>query len=270
MGEHALTSHERPRTIAALGSSFAAGPTIQPVDDAHAMRSARNYPHLLAQTLGAALVDLTVSGATTANILSAPQTTVTGREFAPQIDGLPSDADLVTITAGGNDLQFIGSMLFAAWSKFAPGGPMARMLGEEFAGGIPSVADHDIDSTATGLAAIVAAVRVRARQARVILVDYLTVVTEQTPTGGGEVFTDDELALFLRTQEALGQAYRLAADWSGAELLAVSRTSSDHGLGSEDPWVFGFRSVMATTAGSFHPNEAGMRAITDELSRLVG
>jgi hypothetical protein len=171
------------------------------------MRSARNYPHLLAQTLGAALVDLTVSGATTANILSAPQTTMTGREFAPQIDGLPSDADLVTITAGGNDLQFIGSMLFAAWSKFDPGGPMARMLGEEFAGGLPTVTDHDIDSTATGLAAIVAAVRVRARQARVVLVDYLTVVTEQTPTGGGEVFMDDELALFLRTQEALGQAY---------------------------------------------------------------
>jgi hypothetical protein len=68
----------------------------------------------------------------------------------------------------------------------------------------------------------------------------------------------------------LGQAYRLAADWSGAELLAVSRTSSDHGLGSEDPWVFGFQSVMATTAGSFHPKEAGMRAIADELSRLVG
>jgi len=265
-----LNSQERPRTIAALGSSFAAGPTIEPVDDVAAMRSARNYPHLLARTLGAALVDLTVSGATTANILTAPQTTLTGRVFAPQIDGLPADADLVTITAGGNDLQFIGSMLFAAWSRHEPGGPMAKMLGQGFPSGIPAVAADDIDLTAKGLAAIVAAVRTRARGARVVLVDYLTVVTGQTPTGDDEVFTDDELALFLRTEAALRQAYRIAADRSGADLLAVSETSSDHGLGSDHPWVFGFQPVMAKTAGSFHPNEVGMRAIADELSRSVG
>ncbi len=260
-----MTNDERPRTVAALGSSFAAGPAIEPVDDVAAMRSTRNYPHLLAQLLGADLVDLTVSGATTANILDTPQTTITGRVYAPQIDGLPAGADLVTITAGGNDLQFIGSMLFAAWSRHDPGGPMARMLGQGFTGGIPTVTDHDIHSTATGLAAIVAAVRDRTHQARVVLVDYLTVLTEQTPTGTGGVFTDEELPIFLRTQAALGQAYRIAADRSGAELLAVSATSTGHGLGSDDPWVFGFQPVMAKTAGSFHPNEAGMRAIADEL-----
>ena len=265
-----MTNDERPRTIAALGSSFGAGPTIEPVANVDAMRSSRNYPHLLAQTLGAALVDLTVSGATTANILSEPQTTITGRVFAPQIEGLPADADLVTITAGGNDLQFIGSMLFAAWSKHAPGGPMARMLGQGFGGGIPTVTAADIDLTATGLAAIVAAVRERAQRARVVLVDYLTVVTEQTPTGDSGVFNDDELPIFLRTQRALRQAYRIAADRSGADLLAVSMTSIEHGLGSDDPWVFGFQPVMAKTAGSFHPNEAGMRAIAAELSRTVG
>jgi lysophospholipase L1-like esterase len=265
-----LTSAERPRSIAALGSSFAAGPTIEPVVDVDAMRSARNYPHLLAQTLGAALVDLTVFGATTANILAEPQTTMTGRVFAPQIDGLPADADLVTITAGGNDLQFLGSMLFAAWSNFDPGGPMARMLGQGFAGGIPVVTAEDIDFAATGLAAIVSAVRERAPQARVVLVDYLTVVTERTNTGDDGVFTEEELPLFLRTQTGLRQAYRIVADRSGAELLAVSTTSIEHGLGSDDPWVFGFQSVMAKTAGSFHPNEAGMCAIADELSRIIG
>ena len=70
--ESAVT-HERPRVIAALGSSFAAGPTIEPMADVDAMRSTRNYPHLLAAALGAHLVDLTVSGATTANILRTPQ-----------------------------------------------------------------------------------------------------------------------------------------------------------------------------------------------------
>lgn len=270
MGGQGVNSPERPRSIAALGSSFAAGPTIDPVANVDAMRSARNYPHLLAQLLGADLVDLTVSGATTANILSVPQTTITGRKFAPQIDGLPAGADLVTITAGGNDLRFIGSMLFAAWSKYKPDSPIAKMLGQEFPNGIPAVTDDDIAATAIRLAAIVAAARERAHRARVVLVDYLTVVSELTPTGNAEVFTAEELDLFLQTQAGLAKAYRIAADRSDAELVAVSTTSTDHGLGSDDPWVFGFQPVMAKTAGSFHPNEAGMRAIAEELSHIAG
>ena len=53
------------RHVASLGSSFAAGPGIEPAADRAARRSARNYPHLLAARLGAELTDLTVSGATT-------------------------------------------------------------------------------------------------------------------------------------------------------------------------------------------------------------
>lgn len=87
--------------IAALGSSFAAGPGIDPIIDQAAMRSGRNYPHLLAEQLGARLTDLTVSGATTATILGEPQITMDGTQFAPQIYGLPVDAYLVTVTAGG-------------------------------------------------------------------------------------------------------------------------------------------------------------------------
>ena len=74
---------------AALGSSFAAGPGIPPIANADAGRSARNYPHLLAQRLGARLTDLTVSGATTATILDEPQLTFTGASFPPQSGSLP-------------------------------------------------------------------------------------------------------------------------------------------------------------------------------------
>src|SRR3569623_115027 len=67
--------------LVALGSSFAAGPGIEPVADAGAMRAARNYPHLLAERLGAELTDLTVSGATTGTILSKAQRTLRGARF---------------------------------------------------------------------------------------------------------------------------------------------------------------------------------------------
>jgi lysophospholipase L1-like esterase len=257
------------RLIAALGSSFAAGPGIDPIVDIGAMRSGANYPHLLAKALRADLVDLTVSGATTANILDEPQLTAAGMNYPPQVSGLPPEADLVTITAGGNDLQFIGSMLFAAWSKAEPDGLITQMLAETFGGGIREATESDVSALAEGFLRIVSAVHSRAGQARIVLVDYLTVVTERTPTGDGEPFTAAELSALLRIQCAIAEAYRIAAARSEAELLTVSAISGDHGIESIRPWVFGFRAKPEETMASFHPNRDGMTAVTDELLRLL-
>src|ERR1700712_3761348 len=83
--------------MVALGSSFAAGPYLDPVVDRAAMRSGRNYAHLVAATLDADLVDATVSGATTATILQERQR-VALRVFAPQIESVHAETDLVTVT----------------------------------------------------------------------------------------------------------------------------------------------------------------------------
>jgi len=48
----------------------------------------------------------------------------------PQIDGVPADADVVTITAGGNDLQFAGAMLYATSLRLEPQPPMTAMLAQ--------------------------------------------------------------------------------------------------------------------------------------------
>lgn len=127
-------------SIAALGSSYAAGPGIPPIEDVAAMRSGANYAHLLAQRLGARLTDLTVSGATTETILDAPQTAWNGLRIPPQIGGLPADAELVTLTAGGNDLGFIGAAMAAAARAAGPGSEVAALLavmGGGSAGGAP-------------------------------------------------------------------------------------------------------------------------------------
>jgi lysophospholipase L1-like esterase len=145
----------RYQHIAALGSSFAAGPGIDPIIDQSAMRSGRNYPHLLAEQLGAQLTDLTVSGATTATILSEPQVTLDGTQFAPQIDSLPADADLVTVTAGGNDLGFIGSMLVTAWQLADPDSPFLKMIAADHEGGIPDPSGAAVRAVSDGLARIV-------------------------------------------------------------------------------------------------------------------
>jgi hypothetical protein len=233
------------------------------------MRSGANYPHLLAEALNANLVDLTVSGATTANILDVPQQTMGGGDYPPQISGLPAGADLVTITAGGNDLKLIGSMLYAAWEKAEPLGMITQILADMFGGGIPITSEDDINAVAEGLISIVAAVRQRTTKSRVVLVDYLTVVTERTPTGSGAPFFDEELSALLHVQTSLAEAYRIAAHHSGAELLALSALSDEHGVESLSPWVFGFQTDLETTMASFHPNRNGMLAVADELLRLL-
>lgn len=255
------------KVIAALGSSFAAGPGIEPVVDHGAMRSGMNYAHQLSERLGAELVDLTVSGATTANVIDTPQDTGTGSPTAPQMDGVPEHADVVTITAGGNDLQFAGAMLFVAWQRLEPDSPMVSVLGGMFSGGIPQPTTADIERATEGLVRVIEGARARAPHCRVILVDYLTVLDpaslDHTP------FTAEELAQFLTIQTAIGTVFADAAARTRADLALASALSQGHALGSADPWVQPFHRDIARTPGSFHPNEAGMTAIAVELERML-
>jgi lysophospholipase L1-like esterase len=262
--DHFMSSY---KLIAALGSSFAAGPGINPVAESAAMRSERNYAHQLAERLDARLVDLTVSGATTANIIDTPQQTVEGVVYPPQVNDLPAEADVVTITAGGNDLQFAGAMLYAAWLRCEPESPMVSLLEPMFPNGIPFPTEQAVEHASTGLIRVVQEVHGKAPAARVLLVDYLTVLNDAS--GSATPFSDKEIGQLLIIQRAIGQVFRNAATRTGAELILASSLSTGHALGSPEPWVQPFHRVMAETGGSFHPNETGMAAIAAELERVL-
>lgn len=83
----------------ALGSSMASGPGIKPRAEGapfRSGRSARNYPHLVAERAGLELVDVTYSGATTAHVLTERQ-----NGAPPQLTALDGSEALVTVTIGG-------------------------------------------------------------------------------------------------------------------------------------------------------------------------
>jgi len=262
----------RPRHVAALGSSFAAGPGLAPVVDKAAMRSGRNYPHLLAERLGAELTDLTVSGATTASILRHPQRGpgAPWRLFPPQIAGVPADADLVTVTAGGNDLSYIGALLRRSAAAQLRGRWWTRPLGAALAGSKPTVTEDDVERVATGLAEIVWTARARAPRARLVLVDYFTVVGPATRPGPELPLSPDEIAACRAVGERLATAFERAAERTAADLVRVSALSADHALGSAEPWLAGWLGRWSAMASSFHPNEAGMRAVADAIAEHVG
>ena len=261
------------RHVAALGSSFASGPGIEPIEDRAARRSARNYPHLLAETLGAALTDLTVAGATTATIIDTPQRSLL-RKFPPQLDGLPGTADLVTITAGGNDLNYIGAMTRLAVAARLAGNVLTRQLSSLMSRtGVPVPSRDDVELAAANLVRIVEAVTQHASGAHIVLVDYLTVIGEHTTTSDETPFPASTLDVLRRLGDTVSEVFTLAAGKTGATLVPMRELSAGHALGSAAPWVTGMPARLRDLSerAPFHPNATGMRAVADAIvGRLRG
>lgn len=263
---------QNPRTYSefvALGSSFAAGPGIEPVVDAKAMRSGRNYAHFVAENLGATLTDVTVSGATTATILEKQQRVGAAR-FAPQIEALRSSTDLVTITVGGNDLGYLGALLgFAASNRVADrwyGRPAGWLFQKVLAK--KDITEQLITDTTDSVVRIVEEVRRRSPHARVVLIDYVPIVDDGTAQSDEVPLTADQIAFARSVSATLSDIYVAAGARTGAEIVSASSFESGHGTGTAQPWVHGFR-PDGLLAASFHPTADGMRAAADLVLELL-
>jgi len=253
----------------ALGSSFAAGPGVEPIVVPACGRSGRNYPNLVAERLGYDLVDVTSGGATVDDVLARRQPLLTGGTVPPQLEALGPDADLVTVTVGGNDVEYLLTLLRCSFRADAAGAPAAAAA--FFGTPVDPVAvDAALAALPGRLAGLVTAVRERAPRARVVLVDYLTVVPEQATAAFP--MSEEHRLLCAETGRRLEAATATAARDTGADLVAASRISRDHAVGSAEPWVTGweFGDLLTGGVGPYHPNAAGMRAVADALVAHLG
>lgn len=283
----ACTPAERPRAAApppapvyvAMGSSFAAGPGVTHSADTppnRCTRSADNFAHQLARKRGLALVDVSCGGATTEHI-SGPWA-----ELPPQIDALTADTALVTITIGGNDLGYIGSLMvdscevesrqgnprlpvcdavIAFAAKSAPG--TQRIV-------VPAPTEEGWRATEERMERIAQEIRRRAPHARLIFIDYFTVLPEdrlcdQTPLSAEIVARGRAIATRLADMTAA------VARRTGAGLIRASALSRGHDACSATPWVSGFTPPSDRPDGvgfaPYHPNLAGMTGVTEALDR---
>jgi hypothetical protein len=158
----------------ALGSSFAAGPGVgerAPDSPALCIRSATNYPHLVAQARQLDLTDVTCSGATALNVLDG------GQFFQPpQVDALKFTTQLVTVTVGDNDVDYLGNLF--GWS--CQHDPAAVPFLWRRAGVCTVTSDAEVDTELAALPArldqIAQQVRQRSPHAHLVFVDYTTVL----------------------------------------------------------------------------------------------
>lgn len=170
-----------------------------------------------------------------------------GEAFPPRVELIPADASLITITAAGNDIGYIGNL-----------GSDANSSGPDDAAVIAKYKDA------------IHAIQAKAPNAKIVLLGYLTLFGSDAKNGQnvpGVPFTPE------RTQYHAGIGERVrninvgaAANEQNVHLIPIGAFSEDHGIGSADPWTNGSNGPRAggnadDDGANFHPNRRGMRAV---------
>lgn len=243
----------------AMGSSYAAGAGIgtpKPGTPQRCFRSASNYPTLLAARLALDLDDQTCGGAVTENILGA------WNELPPQIAAVTPDTRLVTITIGGNDVDFVRNLFLAGVCPALPSAPAScpRRQVKDEAGW---------EALDGNLRRIVRGVHDRAPHARVLFVDYVTVLPAGEACERARLAPEDA-AIARVTALRLAALTAKVAHEEGAEVLAASALSRNHTACDAEPWSNAAAPAGAARAyAPWHPNAAGHAGIAAALAKRL-
>jgi lysophospholipase L1-like esterase len=240
----------------ALGDSFTSGPLIPSQVDLNCVRSNRNYPSLVAASIGSSpFVDVSCGGATTGDILN-PGSGQLGQSVPAQISAVNAATTLVTVGIGGNDIGFSG--IISSCAEESVSNPFGSPCRNRFtAGGIDQLQAR-IAAAAPKVAAVLQAVHAAAPAASVIVVGYPAILPDTglgcwpaVPVSFGDV-------PYLRTvQKSLNSMLASTAAANGAGYVDVYRPSIGHDAckSSGVRWVEGL--IPGNSAAPFHPNAAG-------------
>lgn len=247
----------------AMGSSFAAGPMLPPPKSGAPVRcgqSQSNYPTLLAQRFGMILTDRSCSGATTDHILGP------WNDIAPQISAVTPQTRLVTITIGGNDLNYIGNLFnatcaYRARSVAAAGGKPQSCAPVK----IPTEFDYSRDEMQ--MMEIARRIRAIAPKARIVFVQYLMPV----PVSGGlcpaTPISEEHAAIVREIGRRLGEITDRVASANGALAVQMNVASAGHSPCDAVPWMIGSPEGYNGKDGlQWHLNRAGMEATANDIA----
>jgi lysophospholipase L1-like esterase len=251
----APTAAAEPRVgrYVALGESYTAAPGVpgRQSDDG-CLRSAGNYPHLLAAALPAArLVDVSCSGADTGDVRT-PQL----RGVRPQLAAVTADTDLVTIGLGGNDQDLFMRLVTTCLRQdpaAVAGSPCTDALG-------PAVKPA-LRQMRGNLVRVVREVRNRAPSARILLVGYPQILPA-AGTCANVPFAPGDYRFAREVNRGLTEAVRRAAITGGVTYVDVWSASAGHDICAAEPWING---LDGAGAAPFHPFAVEQAAV----ARLV-
>ncbi len=257
------------RSYVALGDSYAAGPLIplQTGIPAGCLRSNRNYPSVVAQSLGVPdFRDVSCSAATTEH-LSGPQSVPLGVN-PPQFEALTSDTELVTLTIGGNDIGF-GEIIneCATRSPLQPTGAACRDF--YHSGGSDELAER-IAAAAPDIDAALATIGDRSPDAQVLLVGYPAILPDTGPGCFPVVpFSPGDVAYLRGVEKQLNAMLADRAAAAGMDYVDTYTPTIGHDVCRLPgvKWIEGL--VPTAPAYPVHPNALGMAAMAAAVVEAV-
>lgn len=229
----------------ALGDSYAAGQGAGAYQDA-CYRSANSYAELAAEVKAVKLVtNAACSGNTTDDVVKT------------QLQKLNRSTELVTITAGGNDIGFGRIVTNCVTAMF---NPAAAGACDEASG--EAVARIASGRLAGDVARMVQSVHAAAPNARIVVTGYPYLYNPVSPG------RTDPLSLFIYRATALADSLNgsvaAAAEGAGAHYVDVQEAFRGHGINSADPWI-NLDLTQPASPDNFHPNTKGYQAYYSAL-----
>lgn len=267
-----------PGVYVALGDSYSAGAGVTPglaAADQSCARSQRGFPMLLPGHVVADRAVVACAGATIADVLGpdATSSTPTHAGAAPQLDALDTNVDLVTLTVGGNDLDFAPALRFCVTHLECARDPY---------GGAPSLdawVTQTLPAIRADLAVLYARLRDAAPLARIVVLGYPALFAQ------GELASDrtlscDLVALAFDASEreairawgaALNATIRSEAEAAGLTFLPLDEVFRGHeACAGPDAWIEPVVFDPDLASGSFHPNAEGHAAIAATIQAAYG
>lgn len=249
----------------ALGDSFVSGPLIPNQVDIPCGRSDQNYPHVVAEAIGAKLTDVSCGGARIQDM--------TGAQFPsaskPQFDALTAETDLITVGIGGNDLPFAEVVLVCgSMGAFQPAGkPCTDHYNR---GGVDELARRMQEDLLPRLTEVVEGIQERSPNARVLFVGVPSVIPESGSCWGPNLpVASGDYPYLVKVTKNLNSTFEKAAVNAGAEYVDIYANSLGHDVckPTGTRWVEG---VFPTAAAApVHPNALGMRGAALQVAAAI-
>jgi lysophospholipase L1-like esterase len=246
--------------VVALGDSYTAGDLLPLSLNATPLgcaRSALAYPTLVANALKATLTDVACTGAGVQDMTGAQKTYVGTN--AAQLNALAPNDAVVLLTLGGDDMGFWSTldtcMELSVTDLF--GSPCERHF---TSGGTDQLAAR-ITAEAAKISAVLADIRARAPQARIVVVGYPDLFPQSGGCWPAVPITNGDIA-YLRSLEIQLNAMLAADAAAGGATFADTYTPTIGHDFCQSAKVKDVEGLIPTSlAYPFHPNARGQAAM---------
>ncbi|HLU27682.1 MAG TPA: SGNH/GDSL hydrolase family protein [Glycomyces sp.] len=214
----------------ALGDSYSSGSGIGSYTDSTCKRSELAYPMLLAAETGAETAFVACGGATTEDLRTR------------QATALDADTDLVTLTIGGNDIDWNEAVIACMLPLYdcTPDIEESERLAEAELPGLLDAAYTEI--------------RGRAPHAEVYVLGYPRLFAAENTCDALGLISIAEQRRMNRAADVLAEVIGTAAADHGFTYVDVRDDFEGHAVCDTEPWIHGLTYPIGE---SYHPNRSG-------------